>query len=685
MPRPKLSPDARRNLQRHRRDLQRRSANDAANRLSNARRELEKGEFLESVVASATNENAFFTNILSMINAVKSSWNLNLPISLRGDHWQDEIVAYTDFEKIEINYPPKMIPRSRVGGFDPLQLRTSIADIKGIAYHEIGHNLFTTPFPVLVELAVEEGLVLPSDAPMGALRDSWNVLEDQRMEAAIVRESPIMVDYLTTMVLNHIVLHSRYGTTTQWLLLTGRRYIPRHVRIEMKKEFANTYGIDLERRGTEIVRSYMAATTASEMLSQVLKFHDYFKEVGLSVPPTVDRHPVHTYRNGDNDTHKERITVSASDPGEDEPDDDASDPSPSADKSDQNDKSDKQEDKGDQPSDKGDTDVQSSDGDGDEGEDPGDSPPSTQGKAKGDQPGESDDTSRETANANQGDGASREGGEDMRDYIKRMAEEANAKRLEDSSLDATVRDIYTATADELALPKNRDTNPMWDDNMAGQALTLAQRLEESLHMYMAETAPIWQHRQTRGVIDPFAYRTKSGASQEYRRLYDNGDMGNDMAVTVLLDVSGSMHGSDDALGACAYATKAACMALDIPCTITTFSHDSEILWTAQDSPELLAIRCNGGTNPSGVLDALEFFSYDKATHLIVVMTDGMFDGTFKGFNPHKIGNRYFLGLGYGNSTIVEGLERAGVDEAHPITNLMDIPQVVSNFIATRVH
>lgn len=690
---PKLSSEARSRLQKHRRDLQRKSASEAVKRLESARREMEKDENLVTVVAAATNENAFFNTVLSMVKAVQSSWNLDLPITLT-NHYDTGIVAFTDFKKIEIRYPYSMVPRATVGGFNPLHLRTAIADIKGISYHEIGHNLFTTPFPVLVDMAVDDGVIIPTDTTTGALKDFWNVLEDQRMEAALIRESPIMVDYLTTMVLNHIVARAAYGTLSQWPLLTGRRYIPAPIRIEMKKEFASAFGEDLERRGTNIVRSYMSATSAGQMLSAVIDFYRYFRDIGLSVPPPVDRHPAvdDSHYSENKEQHKERINSSADTSEEDEDQSPSNPEQPSQSQpTPSNDSDDKDTD-----------DNDSSDEDGNDSDDSGDdsSPRSTDDSGSNPDPTDSQQSSQtppsspsqdgnskksDVSNDENSDGVSRDANEDIESFLRRMAEEANEKRLQDASLDSTVRDVYTNTADELPLHKSRTTTDMSDSKMAGEALTLAQRLEESLHTYLAETAPIWQHRQTRGFIDPFAYRTKMGGSQEYRRLYDNGDIGNDMAVTVMLDVSGSMYGQEEELGASAYATKAACMALDIPCTITTFSHVSEIIWTAKDHPELIAVKCGGGTDPTGVCDVLDYFEYDKGTHLVVVMTDGMFDNSFKGFNHYKTGNRYFLGLGFGSSFVVDSLNNAHADEAHPITNLMDIPQVVSNFIAARVH
>lgn len=691
--RPKLDEYAKKILQRERRSLQRRSASDAEQRLETARSQMRYAQDRIHNVNRATNENAFLRSVHALVTAVESSFGLNVPIHIGATIWGSigEVQASTDFQSIRIVYPRHLIPASDLG-FDAAVLTNTIADIKGISYHEIGHNLFTVPFPDLVALAAEEGFIFPSDRGSSEFQWTWNVLEDQRMEAAVVRESPVMVDYFTTMVLTHILQSNgerarQYIKANQWALIAGRRYLPRAVRTGVRERFVEAFDADTADHVSFLIHKYASSTSAAEMLRTVVEFKDLFMSLDLDIPANTDQH---TYSgagtNGVSQSDsQQRIQKSASQPSQDDDEQSESQSTFAPGNSDESDEDESTE-TGDSAGDDQDgDDGESTDGtseDGDDGSPQSDLPSDKPGRDRG----RSDVQDTPPPSSVPGTGASSTGNTDsLEDSVAQALDDANSRRLSDSSLQSAVRSVYeTVGSDQVPLTRHFTPHQMSNETLASTAVALASTLEQALNVYMAETAPLWQQRQSRGVIDPFAYRTRTSGSLDYRRSYEDGDVGVDMAVTLALDISGSMHGWDDHLGAAAFATKSACDALGIPCSVVEFNHNARLLWLPSDPPSLVSLRCDGGTNPTEAMDSLEYLSYDKRFHLIVVMTDGEFVKEFQGFNYYRTDERFFLGLAFGNSSLQYALERQGADEAYAIGDLMQIPEIVSNFIVSRM-
>ena len=101
--------------------------------------------------------------------------------------------AWTDFSQISITY----------GSFEDAKgnpdYRMIAANFRGLAYHEGGHIRWTIPFRTLVEMATGE----VKSNRFDHLHKSWNLLEDQRMETAVVSDSPAKAKYFLPMVMEH--------------------------------------------------------------------------------------------------------------------------------------------------------------------------------------------------------------------------------------------------------------------------------------------------------------------------------------------------------------------------------------------------------------------------------------------------------------------------------------------------
>ena len=100
--------------------------------------------------------------------------------------------AWTDFDQIYIGY--------RMHD----DIRLLAATMRGLAYHEGGHCRFTLPFTQLAEAAGHA-----SPTMRVRIHHAWNMLEDQRMETAVVSDSPRKAAYLTPVIMTELTRHRR--------------------------------------------------------------------------------------------------------------------------------------------------------------------------------------------------------------------------------------------------------------------------------------------------------------------------------------------------------------------------------------------------------------------------------------------------------------------------------------------
>jgi hypothetical protein len=241
------------------------------------------------------------------------------------------------------------------------------------------------------------------------VRRAWNILEDQRMETALVAESPYLARYLTYLSVNWILNEANWSTDNggidkssekgiacQYLLVINRRFLPIELRRKSRNNFNTYFGDYATVSAEEVVREYCRATSVEDKVVAVIKFQQLLTALDI-VPPQFDDHTGHP-RNGkrpvqdsadsadDQDEDGKEITKGKS-KDKTEPKDDAN----GDDKSDGSGSGDPHE---------GDDDAQdgegSSKGDGDEGDDEGSS---SDGEAN-DDGGEGDNDADEGGDGN---------------------------------------------------------------------------------------------------------------------------------------------------------------------------------------------------------------------------------------------------------------------------------------------
>lgn len=277
-------------------------------------------------------------------------------------------------------------------------------------------------------------------------------------------------------------------------------------------------------------------------------------------------------------------------------------------------------------------------------------------------------------------------GELTNDDLEQMFKDAKAERNKDSALDGDVNSFGMAH-DEAG--SNLDIYTGGVDNDPGRvssANRLAEELVRAFEQQTVEKLPQWEEEQRRGIVNVLRYKTRQPGNVEFFRDWqDEGQPGTDCAVSLLLDYSGSMGGSTQALAQVAYGCKKACDQLDIPCTVILWDTDARVLWDAEEHAEYLPIiNSAGGTNPIKALSDVKHHRKDKSHHVVMVMTDDAWESNSPLVNAYREDGSIWLGLGYTSggysSHIGESMERKGFDHAYSITDLFSIPKFLEGLL-----
>jgi hypothetical protein len=604
--------------------------------------------------------------------------------------------GWTDFSKIHVRVSDKFYNEN-----DPAQLSRLIALTKGLIYHEAGHILYTIPYPQLVQRASEAGYKLsplPGSllGPTGSItiQDEyeykwvWNLLEDQRMECAVVRTSPIIERYYRIVVLDAVIRSIPAEQAHRaWPFITGRSYLPLSVLNDYRRK-AVQYAHDNDLVDALVaidqgVRDYKRAKTEVDMVKAVEK-----------VTPALRLWLKQERANGggdggsvDDHGHQRRR-----EPGRISPDSSATEsgegwgiPTPPT-KADDRQDDDNNQGGGEVTDSTSDTqryDSAPSQGETDEESDNETSNNKSDGKGQ-QADGQDDTTDDDTDESDESD----EPGTGVGAYgdnapILDGIEQTGLNDLLDDLIDNVVtndqiHDLVTQVNDSLrrGVPRDPSLSPMPTELLA-QVEEVRAGMLNTLAPLAVQADPAWRFRQESGVFDPvtFMYR-EPGDTDYWVDLDDTGATGHDLAVSVILDVSYSMSENTDALSVGALGIRMACDELDIPCTVSTFSDNGYLYFDATDKTEPLRVSAHGGTEPTEALEDLPNQRYGKARHLVVVFTDGAWSHSAPMFSQVREPGMYILGVGFGLG-VAEAIAQRKPDVAVKIESVSQLPAEVT--------
>jgi hypothetical protein len=592
--------------------------------------------------------------------------------------------AWTDFKRIHVRYHTDPDPR------------VMAAVLRGLMYHEGGHIRWTIPFPELRTMVCDRDD--RTGVELRKLQRAWNALEDQRMETAVVSDSPRKAAFFVPMVLCEL-LNTVDKATGNYPLLVWRRYLPKHIRTACREAFVARFSEALTQDIEVCVDRYVKATTPREMWNAVAWFADLTEQLQLTLPEAAETHRFQTSttpetgeQRGPDSSEKMSIPVDPTmDADEDEDEDEEAGEAIGSAPQDDEDEAGEDEGAGagSEGDEEGDQDVPAGAG-GEEGEEAG------EGDDDGDSDLDGDETSDDgSSQGAEGHGAGARSEEEAdhsltQDDLNEAIAKAEEDRYNDRALDADV-DAYNDALDRRGsklMPYELIPDTNADHMIAAEAL--ADDLVGSFNQATMDRMPAWVEGQRSGILNVGRYMTRQPGDMEFFKQWVDDDVpGYNLAVSVLLDYSGSMSSNRLDLARVGYATKKACDRLEIPCTVVLWDDDAKVLWDGEEEAGdvLPTISCTGNTDPSWALADLDNQRFGKVRHLVLIMTDGVWAG-FGGrtLAPYAADGRILMGVGYapGNPTKANArtdkLRTYGCPDAFPVTNLEELPWLLEGLL-----
>lgn len=705
---------------------------------------------------------AISRGIVRRVAGVLASEHVCVPIEVRPTG--DILSAYTDFERIHASYRVQDDPRM------------TAAVLRGILYHEGGHVRFTMPWPSLADVVRRDhpGVFGPGPHTGSSWQQyhrAWNILEDQRMETAVVSDSPRKAAYFTPMILAEFT-KTLDAAAANYPVLAWRKYLPRHIRTGARALFIVRHQDipnieELVENMESLIERYVTATDPVTMVTTVIEFHNVMQNFRpLAVNMDDAGHSRHRRRPApadmddfltipispdmldesfqddaaDDDTsdddeeddfpmssddlapdqieHLIDVLIAAwnapetliavryviqgqdSEPGDESGSGGAGDimDEPEQHGSDAGDEDEDEDDEDDdtitEPAPSKGTDSKDDEDDDDTDDD------DAAGSDTGDDDDIDDDDAEDDRDGGEGAGTGSHHGDDegieadeadgsddllTEDDLQEALDEAEAERDSQRELDADV-EAYKDALDNRTSTLDSYVGGVSDDIHAiAVAENLAEDIERAFQRNTIDRAPAWVEGQRRGVINVLRYATRQPGDSEFFRQWTEDDApGFDIAVSILLDYSGSMSGDVERLAQVAYASKLACQNLHIPCTVTLWDDNARTLFDADEYVENMpVIATAGGTNPEVALADLDNQRHDKAKHIVLIMSDGEWESAWEGKSRrtlalYKDANRRIIGFGYGSDSIARRLLGYGCDEAFAINDLMAIPRFLED-------
>lgn len=634
-------------------ELQKESEARETSARARAREALSRAAQVESNDFDRWKEN-LLASVAANQTAVVRSYGLSIPVDSRviPNWYRQRLVAYTDFKSIHVRWPTSDIPR-REASFD--EHVATVAAMRGVFQHELGHLLFTVPLGTLwnrVKDIKDWGSIGPN-----TVRLSWNLIEDQRMEMAMVKAVPRLAHYFTPMVVGHLTK----GGDRTWLLVAGRSYLPQDVRDLARQEFVAEHGEDKAQEWYDIVAWYKAADTDMELWEGVLAAHRFL--VGNLLSDTDNTTSEHYNADDGVDTD-----AGAGSTQEDESDGDDSD-------------SDASESAGTDTEDEaGEGDEPAEDGAGTDAGDASDDADTEDGEGTGAGTDADGETDTSTSEASAGRGASTDSGRDWNDVLQDALQQSNDVIQGDKDNHTVVSNAYDTTSRGGTLSNASFSGVDLSERSTARAEATAVGVEQALSEFVTASAPVWRSHQDTGVIEALPFRTRRAGERDYHRFFEgNAASGIDLHVSMLCDASVSMDGEPIvALSEAMYATAIACRNLGIGTTYVLWSGDRSSYRVWEDGnigpvqwPTL------GGTDPTMALDDLSAHNPEEASnHLVIIFTDGEW-GVDVNLQDYADQGRHIVLVRYGY-----GLRNGyNADEVVDITHIDQLPGELSMAIA----
>lgn len=220
------------------------------------------------------------------------------------------------------------------------------------------------------------------------------------------------------------------------------------------------------------------------------------------------------------------------------------------------------------------------------------------------------------------------------------------------------------------------TKQNMNDTLRKKAIDVSNNMLDALEDLKSQGEPSWVFRQEEGVLDPTSYLTREPGDTDYWvGLIGDVSPGHDLAVSVIIDSSGSMGEEMEEVSVAAVGVKKACYELDIPCTVMSFDDTAEMVFGATDPYEFQSISSKGSTYPVTALLDLDNQRLGKTYHLVIILTDGEWSG-IKSVAPWSVPTRNITLVGFRMTK--KDLVNKGADNVLIIQQAEELPVLITN-------
>lgn len=578
---------------------------EAQEEIKRAKRRLDLSEPVDSRAQLAE---SILLSVRQVVTPVIASLNIEPDLNLRvstewSQHW---LKVLTNYNTINLTMATYGLPR---GTPDVHEIAEIMTTVKALIYHEVGHLLYSMPLADLAAEARFQGADVPRPSTIdGALRfeeeiGPYALLDDQRMECALVKMSPVMADYLTTSttVMLVKVAQDTNAVGDIWPMVCGKSYLPDELlRYLRRAAFAYAHEHDVLASMQVIeheVAAFKRATTEREMWESMRRIQPALQAwFG-------DRR---TYTNLDHSTHTANKFRPLATPSVNPTTPDVS---------------------------------------GGATETPrfSDEDSSGLGQPTNDPAGGSNPTKGEVAAS-------------LPDDVTRRLVEKLTPIGEVASVVATL-----AGAHVRDLERNSLVKPMTEFQSRQAHAVRAEMLDVFMPLTSQED-PSWRFGCEAGIFDPIGYRLREpGDTNYWTSLEESGSPSPSVAVSLVLDASFSMHAMLEDLFVAAVGVRLACDELDVPCTLSTFADEANIVFDAGEPTREIVGIPYGGTDPIEALTDLTNQHSGKDHHLVIVFTDGEWTSGIPHLQHFVREDDVFIGVTLDRKTAAS-LDKRGFDE-----------------------
>lgn len=595
---------------------------------------------------SLMKSNAIINGVVGLSSKVLNSLNITPKINVRTSNVRythgRPVNCWTDFETINIGIDADCFNPDNLDSMTEL-----VHIIKGLTYHEGGHILYTTAHSKLCSLVgcsgkhenvpltiLEKHMGVPDFYNFDeSVRMAWNMLEDQRMECQMVATSPVMGRYFTTIVAKYVIEDDDPGNAWPWIV--ARTYLPPRLR-QMIRDIAGSHAAaDIIPMINEVVMRYRNASNPVDMHQAVIDMAQYLT-IWTSSGGKIGSYDEHRFVRSDK----------VGDPN-----------SPTL----------------------GDFDVEESSepkGNGNnaaEGEEK-ESDNVSEGDEESTDNGDNQENTAETTAGNKSAGHGK-GESNIKNYLDNLVND-NISQTSSSEVENFVSEVND-TRSQMALP-DTTVRPMANE-LVKSSINVKNGMLDVLDRLVVDVDPSWLFYQDDGIIDPTAYLTREPGDMNFWSGM-NGDKsnGHDLAVSLLIDSSGSMDGRIANVSVIAMGIRKACEHYDIPCTITTFSDEVRLVAAGDKDIDFVQMDASGGTHVMDAMMILDKQQYGKRNHLVVILTDGEWSDT-KDIRIWGKPTRHIMIVGINvNHDIIAN---KGANTAISISNVNELAPLVTNALA----